>query len=67
MSEGHPLPPISLAEGLLMPILERLEHAQDLICRSNALQQFTVVAELCAEARHLAAAGAALRAQGSSD
>ncbi len=67
MSDDLPLPPVTVAEALLMPVLERLERAQDLTCRSDALQQFTAVANLCAEARHLAAAGAALMAQAASD
>jgi hypothetical protein len=63
LSDTPPLlSPATTAESLLPPLLARLEQAQDLICRSDALEQFATVAALCREAGHLAATGALLMA-----
>ena len=52
--------PLTPAEAMLTPLLERLEQAADLLCRSDALQHFAQVTQLCSEAAHLAKAAAIL-------
>ena len=67
MSEDAPSLPLTPAEAMLMPLLERLEQAGDLLCRSDALHHFAQVTQLCSEAAHLAKAAALLTTHDQTD